>query len=141
MQSSPTAILRRLWNDEQGAVQSIELVLIATVAVIGLVVGLATMRNSLVSEISDSAAAVGALDQSYTYTAAFTSPQYFGAGGVVGDHNVAVTVEIGDANGGSAFEDNPDFCEDAGPENRPNCLEFESLDTNPLAEGGTLTID
>lgn len=60
--------LRRLWRDEQGAVLSAELVLIAVITVIGLVVGLAAFRDSVVGELGDTAAAVGELNQSYVNT-------------------------------------------------------------------------
>src|SRR5690606_35489434 len=44
------------------------LVLLSTVSVLGLTVGLVTMRDSLTAEMSDVAEAIGALNQSYAYT-------------------------------------------------------------------------
>jgi hypothetical protein len=56
-----------LWKDEGGFVISSELLLIVTIAVIGLLVGLVAVRDAVVQELVDVAAAIGALDQSYQY--------------------------------------------------------------------------
>lgn len=58
--------LKKFWNDERGFVNSAELILVATLAVLGLIVGLATLRDSISFELGDTSAAVGALDQSYS---------------------------------------------------------------------------
>jgi Flp pilus assembly pilin Flp len=58
-----------LWNDESGAVLSTELVLLITILGIGMIVGLTNVRNAVVQELSDVAAAVGNLNQSYSYSA------------------------------------------------------------------------
>jgi len=52
--------------DEQGFVVSAELVLVATVAVIGLLVGLSAVRDGVVSELSDVAGAVQDANQSFS---------------------------------------------------------------------------
>ncbi len=82
----------RLWNDEAGFVVSTELILIATVLVIGMLVGLATLRDQVVQELADVAAAISDVDQSYAYT------------GILG--HTAQTA-------GSNYEDAVDFCDDA----------------------------
>lgn len=51
-------ILRRFWSDQRGSVQTLELILIATVLGLGLVVGLATVRNAVVLELGDTAQAI-----------------------------------------------------------------------------------
>lgn len=56
----------KLWNDDKGFVVSIELILIATIAVIGLITGLTAVRDAVVSELSDVAGAVQDLNQTYT---------------------------------------------------------------------------
>lgn len=56
-----------LWNDEAGFIISIELVLIATICVIGLITGLTAIRDAVVCEISDVAGAIQDMNQSYTY--------------------------------------------------------------------------
>ena len=63
------AIAKRLWDDEAGFVVSLELILIATIVVIGLIVGLTTVRNAVVQELSDVAGAVQDMNQSYTFNA------------------------------------------------------------------------
>ena len=60
--------LRRLWADEDGFVVSAELVLVATLLVIGLVVGLTSLRNQVVQELADLGAAIGMISQGYEYT-------------------------------------------------------------------------
>ena len=52
-------IFGMLWRDEGGFVVSSELVLIASIAVIGLIAGLATVRDQVVSELADVANAIG----------------------------------------------------------------------------------
>jgi hypothetical protein len=56
-----------LWKDEGGFVITSELLLIVTIAVIGLIVGFVAVRDAVVQELADVAAAIGALDQSYQY--------------------------------------------------------------------------
>jgi len=58
--------LKQIWNDERGFVNSMELILIATLAVLGLIVGLATFRDAVTQELADTGAAVGQLNQSYS---------------------------------------------------------------------------
>ena len=59
--------LRSLWNDEAGFVISSELILVATILVIGLIAGLATVRDQVVTELADVAAAISDLDQSFSF--------------------------------------------------------------------------
>jgi Flp pilus assembly pilin Flp len=61
-------MLKRLWNDEAGAVVSAEIVLVATILVIGMVVGLKSVRDSVVTELADIAQAIANVDQSYSYS-------------------------------------------------------------------------
>jgi hypothetical protein len=60
-------MMKHLWTDQAGVVISSELLLIVTIAVIGLLVGVVAVRDAVVQELADVAAAVGALDQSYQY--------------------------------------------------------------------------
>lgn len=60
--------LRNLWQDELGAILSTEIVLVAVVAVIGLVVGLASVRDSMVSELADVGGSMQELNQSFSIT-------------------------------------------------------------------------
>lgn len=61
-------MLRQLLNDEAGFIISAELVLVATIVVIGLVVGLSEVQHAIVSELNDVADAIGCLNQSYYFS-------------------------------------------------------------------------
>ena len=63
-------MLKQLLQDEGGFIVSAELVLIATLCVIGLVVGLSEVQHSINAELNDVADAIGALNQSY-FTSGF----------------------------------------------------------------------
>ncbi len=52
---------------EAGFIVSAELVLIATILVIGLIVGMVAIRDAVTAEMHDVAEAIGALDQSYVF--------------------------------------------------------------------------
>lgn len=54
-------------QDEAGFIVSAELVLIATILVIGLIVGLSEVQAALVSELNDVSCAIGSLNQSYMF--------------------------------------------------------------------------
>ena len=86
-------LLRRLWNDEAGFVVSAELVLVATLLVIGLVVGLTSLRNQVVQELTDTGAAIGMISQGYEYSG-------------------TRKVEVGQTDG-SGWDDLLDFCQTA----------------------------
>lgn len=60
-------MLRTLLNDEAGFIVSAELVLIATILVIGLIVGLSQVQHAVVEELTDVAHAIGSLNQSYSF--------------------------------------------------------------------------
>jgi Flp pilus assembly pilin Flp len=106
-----TKSANQLWNDEAGFIVSIELILIATIAIIGLISGLAAVRDAVVSELSDVAGAIQDLNQSYTFQ------------GVLG--HAASTA-------GSDFNDALDFCDsvdqDGAVDATDNCIEFSSVD-------------
>jgi hypothetical protein len=100
-------LLQRLWSDEAGFIVSSELVLIATVLVIGLLVGLATVREQLVQELGDVADAISEINQSYSFSA------------ITGHHS---------STAGSLFTDTEDECDvdannnsDAG--NEAQCID------------------
>ena len=86
-------MLCKLWNDEAGFVVSAELVLVATIVVIGMIVGLVVIRNQVVQELIDVGQAVGRMCQSYAF------------GGIY-KQGVALTE-------GAAYNDKTDFCEAA----------------------------
>jgi hypothetical protein len=83
-------ILSRLWQDDAGFVVSTELVLVATILVVGVTIGQATLRDAVISELADTADMVNNINQSYSYTS-------------VTGHSSSVA--------GSALNDVEDFCE------------------------------
>ena len=80
----------KFMKDEAGFVVSSELVLIATMLVLGLIVGLSSLRNSITAELADLAASIGNISQEYSYSS-------------ITGHSSSVA--------GSIFIDNNDFCE------------------------------
>jgi Flp pilus assembly pilin Flp len=61
-------MLRTLLNDEAGAIVSIEMILIITIAVLALIVGWSEIAKAVNTELNDISNAVGALNQSYAFT-------------------------------------------------------------------------
>ncbi|WP_437204835.1 hypothetical protein [Planctomicrobium sp. SH664] len=88
--------LNALWNDEAGFVVSAELVLVATIVVIGMIVGLSEVQHAVVAELNDVADAIGAVNQSYFFSG-FRAVKK-------GGHAKSMTV-------GSAFTDVQDDCD------------------------------
>ena len=84
--------MRNLLNDEAGFIVSAELVLVATLLVIGMIVGLSEVQAAVVHELNDVANAIGCLNQTFAYRG------YHGC--------KAVTV-------GSQFIDTQDACDSA----------------------------
>ena len=54
-------------RNNAGFIVSLELLLISTILVIGLITGLAAVRDATVSELADTAEAINQIDQSYSY--------------------------------------------------------------------------
>lgn len=73
--------MKRLWMDEGGAILSIELILIAVLVVIGLVVGLAAVRDVVAAKLVELSAAVAAIDTGYGYGGITYSADNTTAGG------------------------------------------------------------
>ncbi len=94
-------MLKALLNDEAGFIVSAELVLIATLLVIGLIVGLSSIQHAVVAELNDVGDAIGSLNQSYYYSG-FSKAKSFGGGG---GNGVAAYTR------GSAFNDTVDDCD------------------------------
>jgi len=59
-------LLRDLWQEDAGLILSAELVIILTVAVIGMVVGLVNLQNAILGEFADLSLAFQSLNQSYS---------------------------------------------------------------------------
>ncbi|HBN74580.1 MAG TPA: hypothetical protein DD473_01920 [Planctomycetaceae bacterium] len=90
-------MLRALLNDESGFIVSAELVLIATILVIGLIVGLSSIQHAVVAELNDVGDAIGSANQSYWYSG-FSAEKSFGGG-------------LKAYTRGSAFQDTIDDCD------------------------------
>ncbi|MBS0209003.1 MAG: hypothetical protein JSS27_08630 [Planctomycetes bacterium] len=80
----------RLAREQEGAIVSAELMLIATILVIGVIVGLKSVRDSVVSELADVAQGFANIDQSFSFS------------GVCGHASHTA---------GSQFQDQVDFCD------------------------------
>ncbi|MBS0265407.1 MAG: hypothetical protein JSS02_25960, partial [Planctomycetes bacterium] len=93
-------MLKKLWNDEAGAIISAELILVATIVVLGSIVGLASLRDAIVTELADVGAAIGSLNQTFQFS--------------------NITSQAGSL-AGSQFQDAPDFG-DAGGSNASNSM-------------------
>jgi Flp pilus assembly pilin Flp len=61
-------IIAKIWNDEGGALISVEWVFVATILVLGVTVGLTAVRNAVNSELAEAANAFSALNQSYSFS-------------------------------------------------------------------------
>lgn len=97
--------LQKLWTDDRGAIVSIELILIVTIAVLALVVGWSEVANAVNTELDDISNAIGHFDQSFFFSG-FRSFKMFG--GIKSSYN------------GSAFFDLPDDCDG-------NCSGYSSI--------------
>ena len=89
-------MLHKLFNDESGVIISAELVLVLTIAVLAMVVGLSEIAVAVNTELYDLSNAIGALDQSFSYTG-FSSTK------AVGNNKNSVA--------GSKFADSTDDCD------------------------------
>jgi len=113
-------MLKRLWNEEVGAIVSAEIMLVATILVIGAIVGLKSVRDSVVTELADVAQALGNVNQSYSYS------------GASGHHTFTA---------GAAFTDNADFCDGPGaPSDAGNskCVVICTSVQNPIGSEPSL---
>ncbi len=61
-------LLRRLWNDDQGVIITFELLFLFVILVLGLIAGWTALRNALDAELTETAQAILALDQSFIIT-------------------------------------------------------------------------
>ena len=60
-------------KEENGFIISTEMILIATIAVLGLIAGIVEVRDQVVQELGDVSQAVAQLDQSYNYNGVITA--------------------------------------------------------------------
>jgi Flp pilus assembly pilin Flp len=105
-------ILSRLWKEEAGAIISAEIVLVASILVIGVISGLKSLRDSVVTELADVAQAIANINQSYSFS------------GASGHHSFSP---------GSVFVDQTDFCDTAGNLSDAGNSKCVSICTNAAA--------
>ena len=117
-------LLKRLWHDQRGFVATTDLILIVTIAVLGTIVGLATLRNSVVQEFGDLATAIGRLNQSYSYTGNVYDPDDSDAYAEVAGSDYTDEPDFGD------LPDDPDQPPAGISVIRPAINEGESLPTS-----------
>lgn len=111
-------LMLRLWSDEAGFVVSSELILIAAIVVMGMLTGMATIRDQVVQELGDVGDAVSELSQSFRWQ------------GTTG-HSSSVA--------GTLFNDLNDFCEAAAGADQtagagPQCIVIDA--TTPANGNG-----
>lgn len=84
--------MRKTRKAQAGFAVTVELLLLSTILVIGLVTGFAKLRDTTLAELSDTANAVGSINQSFSY---------LGTTWTDGSDNVATVA-------GTTFNDNVD---------------------------------
>lgn len=109
--------MSQLWKDEAAFVVSTDLVLISCILVLGMMVGLVSLRDQVVQELGDVGAAIAVLQQTYTWSA-------------VTGHTASVA--------GSRMLDTTDFCDEVpdDPGFEPICIDVVSGDPGD-GESGT----
>ena len=107
-------MLKKLWNDEAGFIVSAELVLVATILVIGMITGLTSVRDAVITELADVGGAIAAVNQSYTFGGATS--------------HSAVTA-------GSSFADLLDFCDTSATSANTGNSRCLVVNTPPSSEG------
>lgn len=113
MKATKKSIMQR---KQGGFIMTTELVLLTSVMVVGMVVGLVSMRDSVNAEMEDVAEAIGALDQSYSFDgiqnvqetafidgSKFTDSQDLNAGDTVGFTYTASSTEAANGIGAEPF--------------------------------------
>jgi len=102
----PLKSLRKIASDQSGSILTLESIAVAAVIVVGLIAGMAAVRDSVISEMSDLAGAVQDANQSFSFRSA-------------GGHSNTAA--------GSDFLDTTDHCDDpddiAG--SADNCVLFD----------------
>lgn len=98
---------RIIRKSQRGFIVTIELLLLATILVIGLIVGMVSLRDSVLAELSDVSEAIGALNQSYDILGVNNSANTASTAGSQWQDNQ-------DTSDGSALIDNEAALGDAG---------------------------
>ena len=96
--------MKKFIRNEDGFLISTELVLIATIAVLGLLAGIVEVRDQVFQELGDFSQAVAQLDQTYVYNGVYTefsrdAESDFTRGGDYRDSEDAQAIVNADAGG------------------------------------------
>lgn len=130
----PSKTIQELWRDDAAFVVSADLILISTILVIGVLVGLVTLRDQVVQELGDLATAVGNLNQSYSFAGStVTVTDRKGTSDPDDDEELTFTVA------GSSFADMTDLGEtgtDEGDNTDPPNAEPAGIDLSVAATTG-----
>lgn len=81
-----TTLISRLFHDDHGFIVSAELILVATIAVLGLVVGLSEVSFSVNNELEDVGSALGSVNQSFRVSGLHSSGKGRLSGSSFTDH-------------------------------------------------------
>jgi len=90
----------KFWRDERAFVVTAELTLIATILGVGMLAGLASVRDQGLQELGDLAAALGDMNESYSFSSVTASTAWT-AGSVFVDQRDFCDRPVGDLNGSS----------------------------------------
>jgi hypothetical protein len=85
-------VLAKLWCDDRGAILSSELLFMFTMLTVGTVSGLAAMRQAIVSELVETANAMLALNQSYSFSGVAIAGVASSAGSAAVDQNNTISM-------------------------------------------------
>lgn len=105
-------VINRLWTEQTGAIVSAEIMLAATILVLGVIVGLKSVRDSVATELADVGQAFSTINQSYCYS---------GTSGHAA------------SSGGGEYQDKADFCDNNS--NNNHCPSAKCV--NVAAWGGS----
>ncbi|SRR5260370_41049257 len=83
------SLFAKLWKDDCGALIATEWVFVATILVLGSIVGLVAVRQAIISELTEFANALMALNQSYSFSGQ-TNCESSTAGSAFVDHNDSI---------------------------------------------------
>ena len=61
-------LMKRLWSDDAGAIMATEIAFMMTLLTVGTVGGLVALRQAVISETTEVAQAILALNQSYSFS-------------------------------------------------------------------------
>jgi Flp pilus assembly pilin Flp len=63
-----TRLFRQLWDDDDGAILSVELILILAVIVFGIIPGVVALRNSLIAALATTGNVLQSITPNFTYS-------------------------------------------------------------------------